>query len=1003
MNRPHASTIALVFACLAALLLACFHRVFLEDHQFAYRDAAHYYYPLYERVQHEWSEGRWPLWEVEENAGMPLMGNPTAAVLYPGKVVYGLLPYAWAARVYIVGHVALAFVAMLALMRGWGTSWVGSGLSALAFAFCGPILFQYCNVIYLVGAAWLPLGFLAVDRWIRTGCRRALAKLAIVLAMQTLGGDPQAAYLLGLCALGYAAWSAWTSGRAFREDDRPEPQRPPGGRRAAVLAVIGLAVWTAVTLVVASYAPRLRPPYPPDQPTPALPWMLWVPKVVPVVWVIAIAAYFGRRRPTAARRTLWRLSAGLGSAAILAGAITAAQLLPVLEFTQQTVRAAAEGPHEIYPFSVEPFRVVEMFWPNVFGTYFQGNASWIDLLKLSEERGKVWTPSLYLGGAIVLLALPAFAFRRGRATRVWLSWMVAITLLGSFGQFTSPIWAARFASKTLHLGTPPVGPLDPPRDPPLRKDGYLRDGDGGLYWAMTTFLPAFRQFRFPSKLMTFSVLGVAALAGLGWDDLTRGRTRPVLRLAAGMAALSVAAFVVFLLGHGPFFRSMDVSTLGSAFGPFNQAAARRETLTGLAQAVAVAAAVFGIATIAVRRPAVAGAAALILVSADLAWANRGMIATAPQALFEAEPEVMKHIRAAEAAKPSDGPYRIHRSPIWNPVGWSTAASPDRVLDFMQWERDTIQPKYGINMGVEYTHTIGVAELYDYEWFFGGFPYSTSREFAVALKIKPGDKVVYFPRKSFDMWNTRYFVLPSATNDYMDENRGIASFLFDTEIVHPRREEGPETPEVVARAREWVETKDYQIRRNRRQYPRAWVVHSAEPLPRISGLGRSDRVGPMQDIMYDDQDPIWRDPNRVARDLRQAAWVEADDAQALMAFARRTGSRATEKVRVQYPHSARVELDATLETPGIVVLADVYYPGWKLTIDGRPAPVYRINRMMRGAAVEAGTHRLVYTYEPDSFRIGLIASAVGLAATLGLAGFAIRRPRSPLPWADATAP
>ncbi len=36
---------------------------------------------------------------------------------------------------------------------------------------------------------------------------------------------------------------------------------------------------------------------------------------------------------------------------------------------------------------------------------------------------------------------------------------------------------------------------------------------------MTTVLPGFRQFRFPAKLFTFTALGLAALAGLGWDDL----------------------------------------------------------------------------------------------------------------------------------------------------------------------------------------------------------------------------------------------------------------------------------------------------------------------------------------------------------------------------------------------------------------------------------------------------------------------------------------------------
>ena len=61
---------------------------------------------------------------------------------------------------------------------------------------------------------------------------------------------------------------------------------------------------------------------------------------------------------------------------------------------------------------------------------------------------------------------------------------------------------------------------------------------------------------------------------------------------------------------------------------------------------------------------------------------------------------------------------------------------------------------------------------------------------------------------------------------------------------------------------------------------------------------------------------------------------------------------------------RVELAAVLRSPGLVVLADVFYPGWTLTVDGRPAEVLRTNRAMRGVALTAGTHRLVYRYRAD---------------------------------------
>jgi hypothetical protein len=164
-------TLILILSCFGALFMICYAPVLFRDHQFAYRDASEYYYWLNKRVQAAWDEGRWPLWEPEENAGMPLLGNPTAAVLYPGKLVFAILPYAWGARAYILAHSALAFLSMLVLMRSWGTSWIGSALSAMAYAFGGPVLFQYSNIIYLIGAAWLPLGLHAVDRWVRLGWR----------------------------------------------------------------------------------------------------------------------------------------------------------------------------------------------------------------------------------------------------------------------------------------------------------------------------------------------------------------------------------------------------------------------------------------------------------------------------------------------------------------------------------------------------------------------------------------------------------------------------------------------------------------------------------------------------------------------------------------------------------------------------------------------------------------------------------------------------------------
>ena len=146
---------------------------------------------------------------------------------------------------------------------------------------------------------------------------------------------------------------------------------------------------------------------------------------------------------------------------------------------------------------------------------------------------------------------------------------------------------------------------------------------------------------------------------------------------------------------------------------------------------------------------------------------------------------------------------------------------------------------------------------------------------------------------------------------------------------------------------------------------------------------------MRELVYQ-SDAFWREPGRPLHNLRELAFVETDQPQGLAGSISRTAPTPAESVAITRHEPQRVELVATLERPGLVILADTYYPGWALTIDGLPAPIYRTNRLMRGAIVKAGRHTLVYTYDPASFRIGGALSIAGLLALIAL-----------IPWARAT--
>lgn len=62
----------------------------------------------------------------------------------------------------------------------------------------------------------------------------------------------------------------------------------------------------------------------------------------------------------------------------------------------------------------------------------------------------------------------------------------------------------------------------------------------------------------------------------------------------------------------------------------------------------------------------------------------------------------------------------------------------------------------------------------------------------------------------------------------------------------------------------------------------------------------------------------------------------------------------------------LELESSSDSAAFVVIADTWFPGWTATIDGRLAPIHRVQHMLRGLAVPGGTHRLRLDYVPEGW-------------------------------------
>jgi uncharacterized membrane protein YfhO len=98
------------------------------------------------------------------------------------------------------------------------------------------------------------------------------------------------------------------------------------------------------------------------------------------------------------------------------------------------------------------------------------------------------------------------------------------------------------------------------------------------------------------------------------------------------------------------------------------------------------------------------------------------------------------------------------------------------------------------------------------------------------------------------------------------------------------------------------------------------------------------------------------------------------------------------VRVVEEANSRVALRATLSRRSVVVLDDAWAPGWRVTVDGRPARALQADMVLRGVVVPAGTHEVVWSYRVPGLRAGALLSGIGLLIAAGWGAWLLVRRR-----------
>ncbi|MBU1996069.1 MAG: YfhO family protein [Candidatus Omnitrophica bacterium] len=72
---------------------------------------------------------------------------------------------------------------------------------------------------------------------------------------------------------------------------------------------------------------------------------------------------------------------------------------------------------------------------------------------------------------------------------------------------------------------------------------------------------------------------------------------------------------------------------------------------------------------------------------------------------------------------------------------------------------------------------------------------------------------------------------------------------------------------------------------------------------------------------------------------------------------------------------KIEIDINVQIPSMLVLTDVWYPGWKATVDGKEEKIYRVNYCQRGLWLEDGRHHIILKFKPKAWTIGATVSII----------------------------
>jgi hypothetical protein len=444
-------------AVLAVLVTAFFWKTVLAGRVLAGYDLSTYFYPYRQYAAFALRQGDLPLWNPFLFQGVPFLANQQTAVFYPPNLIYLLVSTETGLALSIALHLVWGGLgAFVYTRKATNLIWVAALGAAITFSLSGFLGAQVGHVNQVNAAVWLPWALLAAHHLYHSRSLRWAVGLSFILAVQFLAGHAQPSYMtlaaIMLHWLGNTVWD-WLGVTALR----------PVFLAASADSSLQDSATSSSTTQASASAP------------------LW----------------FNHLKDWCAQ-LLWRPAVAL---ILLAGAfagtaaLTAPQVLPMLQLTHHSIRQGGLSLNEATAFSLSPREFLAGMLPT--------------------SDGSVSTAEYF--GFIGILA-------------------IAIALLAVVAAYRRPdTWG--YAGLALIALLLALGASNP------------------LYPALFEVLPGLDLFRVPARWLLLYTFAASVLVGIGidWIAATTGKTRQsrglFVRFGAGVALIALVFAALAPLQH----------------------------------------------------------------------------------------------------------------------------------------------------------------------------------------------------------------------------------------------------------------------------------------------------------------------------------------------------------------------------------------------------------------------------------------------------------------------